>query len=161
MQRRCCWEATGGFDETLSAGEDWEYWARVATRYPFLFHDDLLAAYRIHGEMTLKSLEHMYRGTIAARERILCMPAFDRASAGDRYEFYCGYGIMRTALGDLPEGRMLFKQARTLIPVKAKAHALLLLSYLGPSAFRRTIQGRRRLLGKVHGQPPEILPEYW
>jgi hypothetical protein len=46
--RRGVYEEIGGFDRRLScAGEDWEMWVRIATRYPFWFEVEPLAAYRM------------------------------------------------------------------------------------------------------------------
>ena len=46
--RRDVYEELGGFDRRLScAGEDWEMWVRVATRYPVWFEVEPLAAYRM------------------------------------------------------------------------------------------------------------------
>ncbi len=35
MHARQCVEAVGGFDESLYAHEDWDFWIRMATRFPF------------------------------------------------------------------------------------------------------------------------------
>jgi hypothetical protein len=46
--RRVVYEELGSFDPRLScAGEDWEMWVRIATRYPFWFEVEPLAAYRM------------------------------------------------------------------------------------------------------------------
>jgi glycosyltransferase involved in cell wall biosynthesis len=46
--RREVYEELGGFDRRLScAGEDWEMWVRIATRYAFWFEVEPLAAYRM------------------------------------------------------------------------------------------------------------------
>ena len=46
--RREVYEELGGFDRRIScAGEDWEMWIRIATRYPFWFEVEPLAAYRM------------------------------------------------------------------------------------------------------------------
>ena len=46
--RREVYERLGGFNRRLScAGEDWEMWVRIATRYPFWFEVEPLAAYRM------------------------------------------------------------------------------------------------------------------
>jgi hypothetical protein len=46
--RRSAYETLGGFDETLGmAGEDWEMWVRIATRFPVWFEPTPLAVYRM------------------------------------------------------------------------------------------------------------------
>jgi hypothetical protein len=46
--RRSTYETLGGFDETLGrAGEDWEMWVRIATRFQVWFEPEPLAIYRM------------------------------------------------------------------------------------------------------------------
>jgi len=41
-------EDLGGFDGTLGPGADWEYWARIGSRFPVYYHPGQLATYTIH-----------------------------------------------------------------------------------------------------------------
>jgi glycosyltransferase involved in cell wall biosynthesis len=57
--RREVYEQLGGFDRRFTcAGEDWEMWVRIATRYPVWFEVEPLAAYRVRrtGSLTESSL---------------------------------------------------------------------------------------------------------
>jgi hypothetical protein len=48
VARREVYEQLGGFDRRFTcAGEDWEMWVRIATRYPVWFEVEPLAAYRV------------------------------------------------------------------------------------------------------------------
>lgn len=48
LTRRSCFEAVGPYDESLSY-EDWDMWLRIARQFKFLYHPDVTALYRIHG----------------------------------------------------------------------------------------------------------------
>lgn len=48
MYRKSCWEAVGGYDETMTKGfEDWEFWLNVTKRgWQFTFVEEFLFYYR-------------------------------------------------------------------------------------------------------------------
>jgi glycosyltransferase involved in cell wall biosynthesis len=46
--RREVYETLGAFDRRLSWTEDWEMWARIASRYPVWYEAEPLALYRTH-----------------------------------------------------------------------------------------------------------------
>ena len=50
--RREVFEQLGGFDQRLSAFEDWEMWVRAATQFRFGFNADCTAQYRVYSENT-------------------------------------------------------------------------------------------------------------
>jgi len=53
LARRECLERAGGYDETLTANEDWDMWLRVARHDSFAFVDEVLALIRWHdGNLT-------------------------------------------------------------------------------------------------------------
>jgi glycosyltransferase involved in cell wall biosynthesis len=41
-------EACGGFEASLGAGADWEYWVRVCSRFSVFYHPEQLANYALH-----------------------------------------------------------------------------------------------------------------
>ena len=70
--RREVYEKLGGFDRRFTcAGEDWEMWVRIATRYPVWFEVEPLAVYRVkrQGSLTASSsstgkvAKDMYKAT--------------------------------------------------------------------------------------------------
>jgi glycosyltransferase involved in cell wall biosynthesis len=72
--RRTAFEAIGGFDTSLFGGEDWEFWVRLADRFPIAHLPEVLTQRRVHAENVsrthslersagkLRALEKMKRG---------------------------------------------------------------------------------------------------
>jgi len=48
--RKACLDGTGGFDEGLSYGDDYDLWLQLARRNKFVFVNAPLATYRLHAE---------------------------------------------------------------------------------------------------------------
>ncbi len=46
--RRSAFEAIGGFDSSLFGGEDWEFWVRLASRFPIAHLPAVLTQRRVH-----------------------------------------------------------------------------------------------------------------
>jgi len=64
--------ATGAFDETLPACEDYDLWLRVTSRYPVLFIDrPLIIKYGGHADQLSRAFWGMDRFRIEALEKIL------------------------------------------------------------------------------------------
>ncbi len=71
LMRRATLERTGGFDETLLANEDWDMWIRMAEISRFLFHDEILARYRMHPTSLTGGRSQHYRRVILDRVRLI------------------------------------------------------------------------------------------
>jgi glycosyltransferase involved in cell wall biosynthesis len=52
--RRSALEAIGGFDESLSAGEDYDLYLRLARRFPIFCYDAVITEYRRHATNTTR-----------------------------------------------------------------------------------------------------------
>jgi hypothetical protein len=50
MHHRDCWEAVGGFDESLRVLEDWDFWVRVSRRWDFLHVPIVTAEVRVRAD---------------------------------------------------------------------------------------------------------------
>ena len=48
--RRTAFEAIGGFDTSLFGGEDWEFWVRLADRFPIAHLPEVLTQRRVHAD---------------------------------------------------------------------------------------------------------------
>ena len=54
VYRRSALEAVGGFDEELSAADDYELYLRLARRFPIFCHEAVVTEYRRHGTNTTR-----------------------------------------------------------------------------------------------------------
>ena len=71
--RRTAFEAIGGFDTSLFGGEDWEFWVRLADRFPIAHLPEVLIQRRVHAENVSRvhSLERS-AGKLQALEKMKC-----------------------------------------------------------------------------------------
>lgn len=46
--KREVYEKLGGFNKNLKGAEDWEMWVRIACKYRYYYHPEILASYRLH-----------------------------------------------------------------------------------------------------------------
>jgi glycosyltransferase involved in cell wall biosynthesis len=71
--RRTAFEAAGGFDTSLFGGEDWEFWVRLADRFPIAHLPEVLTQRRVHpgNASRVHSLERS-AGKLAALEKMSC-----------------------------------------------------------------------------------------
>ncbi len=54
VYRRSALEAVGGFDESLTAADDYDLYLRIARRFPIYCHDAVVTDYRRHGTNTTR-----------------------------------------------------------------------------------------------------------
>jgi hypothetical protein len=133
MVRRNCLEAVGYFDESYPpAGEDWEFWLRVASRFQFHYLDQPVAMYRVHSAQTIQNRRQMMEDYRAGCEKIRQLPFFLRVSAPARCSFYCSLGILCLKLGRVKPARRLFGQAVALSPRSCRPYVLFACSFLNP-----------------------------
>jgi glycosyltransferase involved in cell wall biosynthesis len=73
--RKTLVQAVGGFDESMAAAEDWEFWVRCARATPFVFARDVTWHYRRHPEQISKNgilcreMEFRAKARMLAEER--------------------------------------------------------------------------------------------
>jgi glycosyltransferase involved in cell wall biosynthesis len=54
VYRRTALDGVGGFDESLSAGDDYDLYLRLARRFPVFCHETVVTEYRRHGTNTTR-----------------------------------------------------------------------------------------------------------
>jgi len=145
LYRRAILLELGGFDEKLTAAEDYDMYLRLAARHPFGCHDAIVAEYRQHGTNMSGDPGRMLRGTLAAleaqRARATCDPQ-DAAALAEGLAFYrASYGppLVKRGIRDLarPEGH------------KAGREALALAGRLAPDAFAPALRDGARSLART------------
>jgi glycosyltransferase involved in cell wall biosynthesis len=84
--RRQCFQVCGGFDETLTACEDWEMWYRIACRFSILIVREPLVLVRRYAESMQGDTSRMLRNRLHVFHRLasdslcagLAVPQLDR-----------------------------------------------------------------------------------
>jgi hypothetical protein len=74
--------AVGGFPTGIHIGEDWVLWARLAKKTPLVFHEDVVARYRVHAQHSAKGHNDSWvreRTVEALRELVNDLPAAQAA----------------------------------------------------------------------------------
>lgn len=67
-------QQVGGFDDQLSQCADWEMWIRLATKTEFIYIDEPLLKYRIHGANMSKNAALLEKDTILLMEKGFALP---------------------------------------------------------------------------------------
>jgi glycosyltransferase involved in cell wall biosynthesis len=71
--RRSAFEAIGGFDTALFGGEDWEFWVRLADRFPIAHLPAVLTQRRVHrGNVSRVHSVERSAGKLQALEKMRC-----------------------------------------------------------------------------------------
>lgn len=71
--RRDVFEASGGFESSVSPAEDWDLWLRVAERHPVSFCPEPLVRYRFHPDGASRNHEKMGRMRTLVISRALAL----------------------------------------------------------------------------------------
>jgi glycosyltransferase involved in cell wall biosynthesis len=69
MYRRAVFKAVGGFDESLTACEDYDLYLRIARLFPLSSHEAIVAEYRQHGDSMSADHFKMLRTALAVLRR--------------------------------------------------------------------------------------------
>jgi GT2 family glycosyltransferase len=96
VMRRAAFESLGGFDESLSAADDWDLWIRAVERFRIVAVPEVLATVRVHPGNQSRNAELMYssaRQLMAKHEHIhgscdACRRALRHAARANRASYY-------------------------------------------------------------------------
>lgn len=146
--RRSCFEAVGGYDESLTIWEDIDLAIRLYQRFPLLHLPQALYRHRLYGrnasrdipsERALAGRHHFLRKHAAS---CLTSPTLERALAADWAHYYGDLGKHHLQHSRLAEAREAFWSALEHEPFNHKVLLRLLRAYLLPSApSRQTASG--------------------
>lgn len=125
LYRRSVADQIGGYAEDLFLAEDYDYWLRIASRFPIIALDrDLYLAREHGGSLTSTRSRDVQLAAAEARRRNL--PAMSYLKPGDFAEAYADMASLVAASGNLPKGRQFLWAAFRHSP---------------SSAFRRSPKG--------------------
>lgn len=152
MYRRSAFDAAGDFDPSAGGSADYDLNIRLARRFAFGCHHQIVLAYRRHGANMSTDLRHMLRSAVSVRRRQRRFVLGDRAAtqawkAGIRYvQGDFGDRLIEQVKGDL---RTPGRRGRSL------QGALCLLRYYPAGVLRATAHGIARLIAGAGRRPAE------
>lgn len=65
------WQKTGGFNENLTANDDYDMWLRIAKLFPIDYVEDVIAQYRWHATNLSNLSDKTYRNLIKIKKNFL------------------------------------------------------------------------------------------
>lgn|SRR5574341_198431 len=144
--RRAIIGQVASFDETLGPLADYDFWIRIAARYPFKYLDVPLANYRIHAD----TMTAMIRPQWSVEERIIRrrlfdLPAFQELKPVDRAAAYRIHATGLALAGELSEARQWYLKSMQCWPFVPALYGLMGLSWLGANTFRGAVRLYRRI----------------
>lgn len=127
--RKRCFEAVGGFDESLPALEDWEMWLRISQAFEFRYLDEPLATAHVGSD----SMSVDFDALSIARHMIVEKHSrlFDAENRA-RHLFWSGHGMMKSH--NPAQGRRNLLRA-TRANFRTRYFAAFLLSLLGSTVY--------------------------
>ena len=160
LVQRSAIEAIGGFDSSLIPAEDWDYWLRLAHKFPFVAIPKVQVRYRVSATSSSASLDrleqactmvldrHLRNGPLALSQ--LHRPAKSRFYKGlackafttgtpDRKRAVRSGRLLALAIAHQPN--LLWKEPRFITIMIAKTVAIAL---FGPGIWKRCHRYRKR-----------------
>jgi len=151
MVRRACLDQVGVFDETLIGAEDYNFYLRLASRYPFGFVDKLLVKVRSHEDSLSENLEQMCRDEVANLEKIAA--AFPERGIPRRKlaaRIYIRFGKYHFSRKEHVAARKCFWSAIRCHPNAIEAGVFLMLLCLPASLRDALFLMKRKVMKKAH-----------
>lgn len=132
---RQAFEQSGGFDETLFGGEDWEFWVRFAASGNRIAHlAEPLIERRMYAE-SVSSVYHQARteGLLQTLDRLVTMyPALKPLASRRRAHILRGLVLQELKKGKGAQVRPYIRDIIQSTPQDYRGYVLWALSYLGP-----------------------------
>lgn len=146
MVRHQCIKDIGGFDENLSACEDWDLWYRIAEKYPVAYIENKLVKYRETPGSNSSDLHRNYLEAVNVMKKIEYSHAFQSAPGKILCEFYYNRGVLSLALNNISSAKIFFKKSLSYEKKVTPRVALYLSRIFGTNAFL-FYQIKRKLFG--------------
>lgn len=142
LYRRAVLEAVGGYDDRWRLVEDWEYWIRVAMRFPIrTLHRDLYLYRRHAGSLTATRAAEVRRLRLAMlSERVPQLPVVSRRHHASAY---LQLARMAAEQGDPVQAAAFHRKALRLDPVRSSL-VMAGRRFLGPEGAGAVRQWWRR-----------------
>ncbi len=160
MYRRNVFEEIGGFNPSLKASEDYEFYLRVARKFKLICHDRVVAEYRLHGSSMSRNPELMLTATLSVlrseAEFIGGDPkrnkAFQKGMATWKRKYGRELALQLAKLRLRSDRATLKRKIFTLLREYPIGLALAMIGCVMPTKVL-TFPERRRLQTEIHRQP--------
>ncbi len=114
----------GGFDERVTAGEDWEFELRLARATPGAYVPEPLVKYRVHGGNMHRNPLHMERNSLAVLDIVFADPTLPERYQAMRNRAY-RHVYLESVIRYLQQGRQAEARARLRLALALDPTALL------------------------------------
>jgi glycosyltransferase involved in cell wall biosynthesis len=117
--RREAIQYADGFDETLRSLEDWVCWAKISSKYPFYYIDDILVRYRIHGAGLSRNPKSMALNRAKAVR--LLLDSFSGISPRSKSRLLYSLGMSQLEIGASRDAFRAFRGSIEANPVQIRS----------------------------------------
>jgi len=135
--RKECFQKVGMFDEKMFFGEDWDMWIRIAREFHIDYISEPLVKYYVHDTKLSTNYGIIIKGREAYLKKYAAFLALDRKNHSG---WYFNLGILYCFNGNVNNGRKAFLNAIKIHPFYIRYYFAVILSFLGPGWFRKTIE---------------------
>jgi glycosyltransferase involved in cell wall biosynthesis len=137
LLRRTCFEAIGLFDELVPFGLDYDMWIRISEFYQFDFVTKPLVKYSIHQNRLNTNFSLVAQGMEKMFEKYGADFALNAKYYGKKYY---NLALLYCLMGNSYRCRAACIKSIKIYPLQLKSYALLALSFVGISTFRKLLQ---------------------
>lgn len=118
-------EAAGPFDETLAYSDEYDFFLRLAERFPAAFVDEDLVIYRVHGGNESANRFRRVEENLEVYRRRFCSPAqsprIRKIAASRTARYACQLGSLLFEEGDFQGAERSFREALEAKPLSLAA----------------------------------------
>jgi glycosyltransferase involved in cell wall biosynthesis len=145
MVRRSCIDEVGAFDESLIGAEDYNFFLRLARRFPYGFINEVLVQKRLHESNLSDNLEQMCEDEIKNLDKIASLFPDARIPKGRLSgHIYARFGRYYFNQQRFDEARACFRKAFRLSPLQVKTWHLWMLAAT-PQSLRNPLLTLNRM----------------
>jgi glycosyltransferase involved in cell wall biosynthesis len=153
MVPRHVFDRVGGFDESISRGEDWEMWLRISALFPIAAVSKPLVVYTLVPDSLAKNTPFLLKDCLSVVRKAFSSYGAHRnhlrRQVMARVHFGAGVGFGTS--GHCSDARKELVRALCYYPLIPGAYWRLLLTFLGPALNRAARRTKDRVLGKLAG----------
>jgi glycosyltransferase involved in cell wall biosynthesis len=151
MIKSKCIHQIGGFDETLSACEDWDLWYRIAEKFSIGFLHCFTIKYRDTENSNSTDMRRNFKSVETVMQKIMNSVSFHTAPKSVVSNYYFNRGINCLNLKDANRAKDFFKKSYTSNPWRGKSLISFLSTILLGDRALNLFMIKRKIFGS-HGR---------